>query len=394
MNPPSVLVTGAGPTGLTAALALRAVGVPTTVLEAQAADAEPPGSRAIWVHKATLTHWEMVKPGLGYRIAADGLVWPINRTYWRGRQIHVRRFAPPPPNALPPFSSVPQARTEQHLRDACAESGINILWNSQVTDVESAPDSVEVRLSSGQTHRGNYLIAADGARSVVRRALGIAHQGKVSGHPYVVVDLAEDPADPMPLERNFHYQHPAVGYRNVLCVPFTGGWRLDLQCADNDDPDDLAFGDGLRQWLCSVLPERYGDQVTWVSTYRFLQLVAERFTDPHHRVLLAGDAAHPLPPFGARGMNSGVADAIAAATAVAENTTAAVEQFAQHRRSAALRNRDAAGKALRHIHASDPLTRLQRSTAALLARWLPTAGSWMDAAPFGPRTPASGTSKY
>ena len=158
-------------------------------------------------------------------------------------------------------------------------------------------------------------MGADGARSAVRQAIGVELEGNCSVNSYVIVDVAEDPSEPLPVERVFHYEHPAVGGRNVLLVPFAGGWRADLQCKEDDDPEAFSKPEGARAWVASTLGERYGGRVTWVSTYQFLQVIAQSFVDRNRRVLLVGEAAHLFAPFGARGMNSGIADAAAAATA-------------------------------------------------------------------------------
>ena len=105
-----VLVVGAGPVGLSAALALRAQRHRVTLLEAEAEGRSRPGSRAIFIHKETLKLLEKMRPGLGREIASHGLVWPTKRTFWRGRQVFVRHYPTPPPDALPPFSSLPRSR--------------------------------------------------------------------------------------------------------------------------------------------------------------------------------------------------------------------------------------------------------------------------------------------
>src|SRR3712207_5352657 len=89
-NKREVLVVGAGPVGLVAALALHAKGLPVTVLEREAEGRQRPGSRAIFIHKATLKLLEQIQPGLGQQVAADGLVWPTKRTTFRGREVYVR----------------------------------------------------------------------------------------------------------------------------------------------------------------------------------------------------------------------------------------------------------------------------------------------------------------
>lgn len=396
-----MLVVGAGPVGLSAALALRSRGLPVTVLEAAPADRLRPGSRAIYTHGTTLRVLEGLRPGLGRALAGSGLVWPTRRTLWGGREVFARSYPPPPAESLPPFTSMPQDETERQLVDACRRAGVEFVWNCPVEDVDAEAGGARVTTAAGQEWAAEYLIGADGARSVVRRAVG-AMRGSRSANSFVIVDVAEDPDDPLPVERVFHYQHPAVGRRHVLLVPFAGGWRVDLQCRSDDDPEVFASDPALRGWVAGVLGERYAGRVTWVSTYRFLQVVAEAFTDPHRRVLLVGEAAHLFAPFGARGMNSGIADAASAGRAVAgalaaggrDAARAAVDEFAVQRRAAAERNRRAAGAALAHLQARDPLRRATQRVAAALAPRLEAAGEWLDSAPFGPRETRTGPGRY
>jgi 3-(3-hydroxy-phenyl)propionate hydroxylase len=388
-----VLVVGAGPVGLTAALALRALDVPVTVLEAEPRERVRPGSRAIYVHRESLALLEQVRPGLGWELAAHGLVWPTRRTLWRGREVFVRTYSPARPDRLPPFTSLPQIRTEDHLYDACKAAGVEFSWCSPVAEVETTPAGVRLLTEFGDEWTADYVVGADGARSAVRRAIGVEMRGCRTNARFVVVDVEEDPAEPMPRERVFHYEHPAVD-RNVLLVPFAGGWRLDLQCSCEDEVDALTCPDGVRSWVPRVMAAKYADHVTWVSSYRFLQVVADDFTDPHRRVLLAGEAAHLFAPFGARGMNSGIADAVAAASAIhtarssAQGQAArhAVERFAATRRGAAERNRAAAGAALAHLMGDGMVRRTRRRTAAMTAQYIRRTGEWLDNAPYGIRS--------
>lgn len=387
-----VVVVGAGPVGMAAALALRALGRPATVLEAGAEDRLRPGSRAIFVHRATLEVLDRAAPGLAAELAAYGLVWQTKRTFYAGRQVFARSYPPPPAGTLPHFTSLPQVETERYLLQACKAAGVEFAWNAEVTQVDSGPAGVTLRTSADARWTADYVIAADGARSGVRRALGVPMEGSRSDGWYVVVDVEEDPATPLPVERVFHYAHPAVGGRNVLLVPFAGGWRVDLQLHDDDDPKELSHGDGLRHWLRAVLPPAYADRVGWASTYQFLQVVADDFAEPARRTLLVGEAAHLFAPFGARGLNSGVADAEAAATAVhvALSTSvpararAAVEDFVLARRRAALFNRDAAGAALTHLRPG-PAERAVLEQAARDAPTDESRGHWLDTTPYGPR---------
>jgi len=388
-----VIVVGAGPVGMAAALALRARGLQVLIVEAEPAERTRPGSRAIFVHKESLQLLDSFQPGLGHRIAAAGLVWPTRRSTFRGKDVYRRIYPPLPPGALPPSASLPQVETERFLLEACHAAGIDFRWSATVSDVKVSDHDVVVDLESGEQLHAPYVVGADGARSAVRPALGIPLDGPRSEIPFVIVDVAEDPDDPLPLERVFNYEHPGVEGRNVLLVPFAGGWRVDLQCRQDDDAEAFSGPEGVRRWLARVLPPRYADRVRWVSTYRFLQAVAREFTDPQRRVLLVGEAAHLFAPFGARGMNSGIADAAAAAAAIRaalhSDTSAAarraVEHFAADRHDAARYNRDAARTALTHMQGRGAAAKLKRRVAALLAPRVERAGQWLDTAPYGPR---------
>jgi 3-(3-hydroxy-phenyl)propionate hydroxylase len=387
-----VLVVGAGPVGLAAALALRARGLPATVVEAEPEDGPRPGSRAIFVHRESLELLERVRPGLGWELAGEGLVWSTKRTFWGDREVFTRTYPPADPSVLPHSTNLPQVATERLLQDACRAAGVEFLWNAAVTGVTVSPDGVELTTAAGRRVEAPYVIGADGARSAVRREIGVTLEGSRSRNSFVIVDVEECPEDALPLERRFHYRHPAVGRRNVLLVPFAGAWRVDLQCHRGEDPERFNDPAGVRRWLGEIMPARYQDRVRWVSTYQFLQVVASDLTDPLRRVLLVGEAAHLFAPFGARGMNSGFVDATAAAAAIeaalaasgAGAAAAAVGEFATQRRVAAVHNRDAAGAALAHMQARDPLTIVKRRVAAELARVSTRAGAWLDSAPYGP----------
>ncbi|MCQ9130173.1 FAD-dependent monooxygenase [Streptomyces hilarionis] len=396
MNP--VVVVGAGPVGLSAALALRGHGLPVLLLEADAEDRARPGSRALFVHRETLRLLDGMRPGLAAQITAFGRTWRTRRTLYRGREVYARTVPPPsgPRPALPPFTSLRQADTERFLRGACERAGVAFEWGARVNGVSAAPGGVVLSGEDGREWRAGHVIAADGARSAVRRALGIAMEGVRGEGFHTVVDVADVPGGELPLERVFHYEHPGVGGRSVMRVPFTGGFQVDLQCRDDDAQEAFGTEEAVRRWLPAVVGEGYADRILWVSTYRFQRLVADSFTDAHRRVLLVGEAAHLFPPFGARGMNSGIADAAAAAAAVATGTAGAVGAFAEARRAAGLFNSAAAGSALEHLRPRSRSVRLRQRAAAALAPVLPSCGSWLEHAPYGPRggAPAAAGGKY
>lgn len=391
--PRPVLVVGAGPVGLTAALALNAVGIPVTLLEAEPEGRVRPGSRALYVHRDSLRLLDRMSPGLAAELAGHGLVWGDRRTFYRGRQVYARAYPPLPEDQLPPFVSLRQVETERFLLEAAKTAGVRIVWGARVCGVRSDEDGVVLETAEGSEWGARYVVAADGSRSAVRSSLGIELSGHRSRGFHVVVDVEDTPGR-RPAERVFHYEHPGMQGRNVLIVPFAGGFQVDLQCRDDDAEEEFARVQAVRSWLPRVVDARYVDDILWVSRYHFLQKVAESFVDPHRRVLLVGEAAHLFAPFGARGMNSGMADADAAATAVAlalcstngARARGAVADFDHARRAAAQFNRAAAGAALAHLRADGWVAATRRRLAASLAPWFAPAASWLEHAPYGPRT--------
>ncbi|MEU8399579.1 FAD-dependent monooxygenase [Nonomuraea sp. NPDC048892] len=440
------LIVGAGPVGLAAALLARARGMPVHVLEQLPSTEPKPGSRAIFLHRQTIRTLATASPYLAGRVVEEGLVWAGRATYWAGRQVHHRRHAPVPAE-LAPYVSLPQPRVEALLRETALRAGVTFSWCARADEVTLLDGSVLVRATDGRQWRSAFVVAADGAGSTVRRRLGIPMNGvptngirrggfrrtgvrrdgvrgdgvreggDARGDAFVVVDVAGDPDRPLPAERVFHYRHPRAEGRNVLVVPFAGGYRVDLQCRADDDPAALAADPSA--WLRPLLPPGHAGEITWSSHYVFRQAVAETFTSG--RVLLAGEAAHLFAPFGARGLNSGIADAAAAVEAIASIASiaqaglvrpgderpgaalsteppgaalgtdgsgavlGALADYDRVRRAAAERNRVAAGKALAHLTAAGPHRRATQRAAALAARILPRAGAWLDRKPFGPR---------
>ncbi|MDQ0190261.1 FAD-dependent monooxygenase [Alicyclobacillus cycloheptanicus] len=392
-NHRQALVVGAGPVGMTAALALRHYGIEVAILEAEPKERTRPGSRAIFFHNATLKHLEEICPGLGFSFAEKGIIWRTKRTLYRGKEVYVRHYPAPPPGELPHFTSVHQSVIEGVLYDACVASGVEFFWSQPVASLRTSEEGVELTTEDGNVWTAAYVIGADGARSVVRREIGAQLVGPRSHDTFIVVDVQEDNENPLPVERVFHYQHPAMDGRNVLYVPFKDGWRVDLQLLEDDDESTFGSLEGVKGWLVRVMDAKYAKRITWVSTYQFHQAVASTFTDAHRRVLLAGEAAHLFAPFGARGFNSGVPDSVLAARAIAaafaaesrEAAERAILDAAEERHFAAEYNRDCAAIALEHIQGNSPYMNTKRELAASLASVVPSLGKWLDEGPYGPK---------
>jgi 3-(3-hydroxy-phenyl)propionate hydroxylase len=394
-----LVVVGAGPVGLTAALAARHHQLPVLIVEAEPEDRTRPGSRATYLFQETLDLLESVADGVTAPITEQANNWESLRTTYSGRQVYFKRFPPCRPGKF--GAAISQRESEQVLLKRCHEEGVQFRWKTSVTGVHTTSDRVTLTLDDGSRLHASYVIAADGARSAVRRALGIELDGDRSESSFVIVDVAEDPAAPLERTRSFHYRSPAVDGRNVLMVPFAGGWRIDLECRPDEDVRPWQEEPLLSQWVAAVAGPKYASRISWVSTYRFHRSVALSYTDDHARVLLTGEAAHLFPPFGGgRGLNSGVPDAIFGVEAIAKalsdpaSARQIINAVATERRLAGIANRDAASSALVHMEARGRLLRLQQRLAALLARWFRRPGEWLDRAPMGPSRPVSARSRF
>ena len=398
------VVVGAGPVGLIAALALRRRGLPVVVVEAEPEDRERPGSRAIFLFYPTLRRLDKIVPGLGKEIDKAGLRVPGYDAFYDGQGVFHHRIDPDSwTRFLSPIhwgTSLPQTVTETILFEEAIRHGVEFRWESPVTRLAVEGSGVAIQLASGEEMASPYVIGADGGRSVVREAIGASMEGDTDDTPFIIVDVDEHPDGSTPeMSAGFHYRRPELGGRNVFHMPFATGMRVDLQCLRTDDASYMASPEGAREWIPKVVDPWYAEHIRWVSTYRFHQVVADSYTDPERRVLLAGEAAHLFAPFGARGLNSGVFDATDAAAAMAGAVAAPnqasarrlIERCAKDRRAWGLRNRAVASQALRLMRGTDRATRSKRELAARLAPKFWPAGAWLANAPLQVARPRLGS---
>lgn len=168
------------------------------------------------------------------------------------------------------------------MLEVVEESGIDVHWDDAVETVESDEDSVSVETEEGNVWEAEYDVGADGAGSMVRKEIDANFEGTQSENSFLIADIEEDPDHPRTRERVFHYDHPKAGGRNVLLVPFQGGWRVDIQCKEDDDAEQLTSDTIISDLVAQTLGERYRDRVIWVSEYKFKQVIADRMTDAHH----------------------------------------------------------------------------------------------------------------
>lgn len=301
-----VIVVGAGPAGLTTALDLAQRGVPVVVLDDD--DTLSTGSRAICFAKRTLEIWDRL--GVGDRMASKGVSWNVGKIFFRDQQVWRFDLLPEPNHRRPAFVNLQQYYVEGFLYEAAAAHPlIDLRWKNKVVDVTPSQTGVEIEIDTPDGPyrlHAEWLIACDGARSPVRKRLGQESHGRVFKDRFLIADVKMT-AD-FPAERWFWFDPPFHPDQSVLLhMQPDNVWRIDFQLGWNADPVEAVKPANVLPRIRALLGPETPFELQWVSVYTF---ACERMdTFRHGRVVFAGDAAHRVSPFGARGANSGVQDA-------------------------------------------------------------------------------------
>lgn len=369
-------VVGAGAVGLTLAARLAQFGVEVAVYEADT-ERRRIGSRAICMQRETLEIWARV--GIGEEVARRGVRWTVGRTYFRGRQLFEVHL-PEGDEHFPPFVNISQSEVEDMLEARLTELGVPVHRGHRLTaltqDAEGITATFETATGAISTPFG-YLVGADGAHSGVRHAAGIGFDGYTVDDRFLIADVRAEL--PFPNERHFHFDPPWNPRRQVLIHPQPDGvWRIDWQVAPETDADQELASGRLDRRIRQVVGSDTPYELLWMTAYRFSQRLADAFR--LGRIFLAGDAAHVMSPFGARGLNSGVADAENLAWKLARVVlhgppNALLDTYEQERRGAAIENLAATEATMRFLA---PHGWLRRAWRDLVLRMAPRS-AWFRA---------------
>jgi len=301
-----VMVVGAGPVGLATAIDLAQHGTDVVLLDDD--DRLSNGSRAICFAKRTLEIFDRL--GCGEPMARKGVGWNTGRVFLRDEEVFSFNLLAEAGHHRPAFVNLQQYYVEGYLLErAQTLPNLDIRWKNQVVGVAQDADGVEVTVDTPDGEyrlRCEYLVAADGARSPIRKALGHESRGQTFRDRFLIADVRMEAE--FPSERWFWFDPPFHPNQSVLLHRQPDAvWRIDFQLGWDADPVAERQPERVIPRVQALLGKDAKFELEWASVYTFACLRMQDFRDG--RVLFAGDCAHGVSPFGARGANSGVQNA-------------------------------------------------------------------------------------
>jgi 3-(3-hydroxy-phenyl)propionate hydroxylase len=306
----AVAIVGGGPIGLALALGLGRHGVRSVVVEAD--DTVTYGSRAACISRRSLEIFERL--GVAGDVLDQALPWTAGTSYYRDVPVYRLQMPMDEDQRFPPMVNLQQCMCEQVLADRAEAlaARIDLRWQTKLAGVERRDDGVALALETpegGYRLNADWVVACDGARSAVRQALGLRFSGSTYDGTYIIVDIHLE--SDYPTERRAWFDPPTNPGSTILMHKQPRDiWRVDYQLRDDEDPQEAVKPENVLPRVRSHLEwigERADWRPVWISAYRANCLTLESYR--HGRVLFAGDAAHLVPIFGVRGMNSGIDDA-------------------------------------------------------------------------------------
>lgn len=301
-----VIVVGAGPVGLSAAIDLAQHGQPVVLLDDDCGLSA--GSRAICFSKRTLEIFDRL--GCGQRMVDKGVSWNVGRVFFREEQVYSFDLLPESGHRRPAFINLQQYYVEGYLVErALALPNIELRWKNKVVGLSQEADGVTLMVETPEGSYSlacDYLVACDGSRSPIRGLCGLESKGRTFRDRFLIADVKMKAE--FPTERWFWFDPPFHPNQSVLLHRQPDNvWRIDFQLGWDADPVEEKKPEKVIPRIRALLGQDADFELEWVSVYTFSCLRMERFR--HGRILFAGDAAHGVSPFGARGANSGVQDA-------------------------------------------------------------------------------------
>ncbi len=382
----SVVIAGGGPVGLTMAALLASQGIASTVIEGD--ESFCAGSRAICLSRRSLEilHW----CGAAQAVMRKGLAWTSGRSYFRGDEVLKFDMPHDASQRFAPMTNIQQFYVEEYALRAAEKNFpglITVRWSTRIAKVENHADHAMLTLHGGETLRTDWLIACDGGRSTVREQIGLQLKGIQYEGRYVIVDVVQKSTrlQTHPVERLAWFDPPTNPDSTILMHRQPDDvWRIDYQVRDDEDPLEAVKPENVLprvkahlEWMGEAEPW----QPQWISIYNAKCLSLDAYR--HGRIFFAGDAAHLVPIFGVRGLNSGLDDAGNLAWKLAgvlkdEASDALLDTYSTERRAAALINIDFGSKSTEFMSPPHHGFDLMRQAALRLAGSTPQLRSLIN----------------
>ncbi|HYF42582.1 MAG TPA: FAD-dependent monooxygenase, partial [Ramlibacter sp.] len=371
-----IVIVGGGLAGLTLACALARYQVPAVVLdEDNTVGVKGASSRGICYTQKSLEIFHRL--GVYEPIAAKGIQWSVGRTFAGNDEVYsfdLRQQSAYNLSSQPPFINIQQFYIEAFLVDRVRQlGGVELRWNNRVTAFKQDEDGalLDITTPAGDYRiRADYVVDATGSRSPFRQWVGASVTAKKGDDRWCIADVrfTKHP----PVERHTWVEAPFNENRAVWQhLMGDNVWRIDYQMAPNADPDQVSREDVVRERLARQFGSDCEVEIVWVGPYAYRSECVDRMR--HGRLFFMGDAAKVVSPFGARGGNTGIADADnlawkLAAVMKGRAAPALLDSYHEERHEAAQQNVLVTNRTARFLRPADGVEKVFRTAALSLAR--------------------------
>lgn len=381
-----IVIVGGGITGLTLACSLANLGVPAILLdEDNTVGVKGASSRGICYTQKSLEIFQRL--GIYDRIAAKGIQWSVGRTFAGHDEVYsfdLRQQGAYNLSQQPPFINIQQFYIEGFLVERIAELGhVELRWQNRLVAFEQngAFATLTVETPAGRyTIEADHVIDATGSHSPLRQWLNVPFTSKRGDDRWCIADVRFTKRPPT--ERHTWVEAPFNENRAVWQHLMADDvWRIDYQMAPDSDPAHVSREEVVRERLARQFGPDTEVQIVWVGPYAYRSECVHRMREG--RVFFMGDSAKVVSPFGARGGNTGVADADNLAWKLAavhrgRAHPALLESYGDERLEAAQQNVMVTNRTARFLRPADGVERLFRRAAIGLAKTHPFARTLMN----------------
>ena len=372
----AVVIVGGGITGLTLAAGLAQHGIDAVLLdEDNTVGVKGASSRGICYTQKSLEIFERL--GIYERIAGKGIQWSVGRTFAGADEVYsfdLRTQAGYHLSGQPPFINIQQFYIEGYLVERIMALGhVDLRWNNRVTAFSQDDEAATLSVSTpagDYTLQARHVIDATGSRTPFRDWVGASVTARKGDDRWCIADVrfAKHP----PTERHTWIEAPFNENRAVWQHLMADDvWRIDYQMAPNADPEYVSREDVVRERLARQFGPDTEVEIVWVGPYAYRSEYVDRLR--HGRVFFMGDSAKVVSPFGARGGNTGVADADNLAWKLAavlrgQAPESLLDSYHDERHQAAVENVQVTNRTARFLRPADGIERVLRNAAIGLAR--------------------------